>query len=133
MVTSLRQRAEKDLAFSLEREFKIPVILIDPDGETHDTSENDGLQLGGQVLSDSISFNPETGDQIVSPNPIVTLRRSSLSRVPEPGEKWIVKIPTSPVEGAPVFDFIIDPTKSPEGGRSIGFIRLYLRFAEQSS
>lgn len=132
MVTNLRQRAESDLAFSLEREFKIPVILIDPDGVVHDTSENDGLPLGGQVLSDSISFNPETGDQIISPNPVVTLRRSSLSRVPEPGETWIVKIPTSPVDGAPVSNFVIDPTRSPEGGRAIGFIRLYLRYAEQS-
>ena len=133
MVTNLRQKAESDLQSTLEREYKIPVILIDPDGVTYDTSENDGLPLGGQVLSDSISFNPETGDQIISPNPIVTLRRSSLTRVPAPGETWIVKIPTSPVEGASVEDFVIDPTRSPEGGRSIGFIRLYLRRAEQSA
>lgn len=132
MVTNLRQRAELDLAKSLEREFKIPVILIDPDGITHDTSENDGLPLGGQVLFDSISFNPDTGDQIISQNPVVTLRRSSLLRVPEPGETWIVKVPVSPVDGAPVYDFIIDPDRSTYGGRSIGFIRLYLRHTQQS-
>ena len=131
-MVNLRQRAEKDLGITLEKEFGARIVLIDPDGTTHDTSVNSGLPLTGQVLSDSISFNPETGDQIISPNPIATLRRSSLARVPEPGEKWIVKIQTSPGEGSPFFDFMIDPTKSPEGGRTIGFIRLYLRFAEQS-
>ena len=65
-------------------------------------------------------------------NPIVVLRRSSLERVPVAGEKWLVKIPIDPVEGSTIDDFIIDPTRPPEGGRSIGFIRLYLRKAEQS-
>lgn len=132
MVTNLRQRAEQDLALTLEREFKVPVILIDPDGVTHDTSLNDGLPIGGQVLSDSVKFDPDTGDQIISSNPIVTLRRTSLPRVPLPGETWVVKIPVSPVAGAEIVDFVSDSTRSAEGGRTIGFIRLYLRKAVQS-
>ena len=116
---------------TLEGEYKLPVVLIDPDGVTHDTSLNDSLPLGGQVMFDSAVLNPDTGDVLVTANPVVTLRRSSLSRVPEAGETWVVKIPLSPVDGAAMNDFVIDPSRSIEGGRSIGFIRLYLRKAVQ--
>lgn len=132
MVTNLRIKAEQDLARTLEGEFKVPVVLITPDGETIDTSENDGLPLGGQVLSDSVTIDPETGEPIVVFDPIVVLRRSSLSRVPIPGETWFVKIPINPNDNTTLEDFVIDSDRSPEGGRSIGFIRLYLRRVAQS-
>lgn len=131
-MVNLRQRAEIDLQTTLEKEWKIPVVLISPDGVVYDKSVNDNKPLGGQVLYDTLVLNPETGDTFVTNNPVVTLRRSSLARVPLSEETWIVKIPTSPDEGAPIEDFVIDPTRSPEGGKSIGFIRLYLIRAEQS-
>lgn len=132
MTISLRERAEADLEKSLEGEWGLPVELITPDGVTINTSENDGEALMGQVLYDSIKTNPDTGEEIVDNNPIVTLRRSSLSRVPAPSEKWVVKIPLTPSLTADLVSFVIDPTRSPEGNRSLGIIRLYLRKAQQS-
>ena len=128
---NLRERIETDLKTSLEGVWGLPVVLISPDGEVINTSLNGG-DLFGQVLYDTIRVNPETGEPMVVGNPIVTLRRSSLSRVPVSGEKWIVKIPTDPSETATLEDFINDPTRPVEGGRSIGFIKLYLRRARQS-
>jgi len=122
---------EKNLALTLE-ENSVPVTLIAPDGTTIDTSENDGEQLKGQVWHETNRIDPDTGETVVINHPYVVLRRSSLSRVPVPGEKWLVKIPTSPLEGAATEDFMFDPTRAPEGGKSLGFIKLYLRRAEQS-
>lgn len=131
-IISLRERVESDLEKSLEGEWGLPVVLISPDGEIIDTSENTGDPLSGQVLYDTVRINPETGEQMVVNNPIVTLRRSSLSRIPIPGETWIVKIPTTPSTTADLESFIADPERSPEGGRSIGMIRLYLIKGQQS-
>lgn len=132
-MTNLRERVERDLVTSIEKEWGLPVKLVSPDGVIIETSVHTGNALVGQVLYDTVRINPDTGEEMVVGNPVVVLRRSSLSRVPEPGEKWIVKIPTSPSESAALEDFIIDPSRPPEGGRSIGFIRLYLRRAVQSS
>lgn len=123
-LTNLRERAESDLEHTLEGSFALPVILISPDGLE--------LSVTGQVLYDTVKDNPETGAQIVVNHPAVTLRRSSLSQVPLPGERWFVKIPTSPSETGTLIDFVIDSDRPPEGGTSIGFIRLYLRKAEQT-
>lgn len=129
MAVNLRVKLEADLSTTLEGAFGLPVVLIDPDGNTIDTSENDGEPLMGQVLFDTVVEDPTTGERIVVNDPIVSLRRSSLPRVPLPGEKWSVKIPIEPVlTGRPTV-FLIDATKSPEGGWSIGFIRLYLKRA----
>ena len=119
MALNLREQAESDLSFTLEGAFGLPVTLIAPDGSIQDN-------LTGQVLYDTIKVNPETGEEMVVNNPVVSLRRSSLDRIPLPGEKWIVKIPVDPSTTATLEDFIIDQTRPPEGGRSIGFIRLYL-------
>jgi len=131
MAINLRRRVERDLSFSLEGAWGLPVILIAPDGETIDTSENSGTQLKGQVLFDTIQVNPDTGDDMVVGNPIVTLRRSSLSRIPQPGENWIVKIPPEANSENPTEDYVLTSTRAPEGGKSIGIIRLYLRKAVQ--
>ncbi|MCK5219318.1 hypothetical protein KAR10_07345 [bacterium] len=130
MAVNIRKLAEADLSKTLERDFGLPVILIDPDG--NEITENlDETTLKGQTLYSITRIDPETGESIVVNNPVVTLRRSSLARVPVPGEKWLVRIPIDPTDGAEVIDFIIDPDRSPEGGRDIGFIRLYLRRTSQ--
>jgi len=131
MSTSLLALNESNLATTLEKH-SVPISLIAPDGTTIDTSENDGEPLKGQVWHETSRIDPETGETIVINNPHVVIRRSSLSRVPEPGEKWLVKVPTSPLDGAATEDFIIDATRSPEGGKSLGFIKLYLRRVQQS-
>jgi hypothetical protein len=131
LTTNLRERAESDLKHSLESGFGLPVTLIDPDGVTIDTKNGTTDPLVGQVLYDTVRVNPETGEDMIVNNPIVTLRRSSLSRIPKAGEKWFVKIPVTPSETAELVDFVTDSTRPPEGGNSIGFVRLYLRKAQQ--
>jgi hypothetical protein len=42
-------------------------------------------------------------------------------------------MPLDPSETATKHDFMLDPSKSIEGGRSLGEIRLYLKNAVQSS
>lgn len=132
MAVNLRQRAEADLGTSLEKDWGLPVVLISPDGEIIDTSENSGEALTGQVLYDTVTTNPETGESVIVNNPIVTLRRSSLSRVPAPTERWIVKIPITPDPDADLVEFVLSSVRSPEGGRSIGFIKLFLQKAKQT-
>lgn len=122
---NLRELAEKDLGRSLEGEWSLPVNLIDPDGARYD-----GLR--GQVLFDIVRVNPETGEEVTVQTPVVTLRRSALSRIPAPGENWIVEIPATPSEAAAKVQHVLSPTRPPEGGASIGFIRLYLQAVEQA-
>lgn len=132
-MANLRYRVEADLATTLEsdNQFGLPVVLIDPDGNRVDQSVHGGA-LFGQVLYETVRVNPDTGEEMVINNPVVTLRRSSLARVPAAGEKWLVKIPVDPTPEAAVEDFIFDSTRAPGGSRSIGFIVLYLRRAVQS-
>lgn len=132
MAFNLRRQVELDLSVSLEGEWGLPVVLIQPDGTTIDTSLNSGETLVGQVLYDTVGVNPDTGDAIVISNPIVTLRRSSLSRIPISGEKWLVKIPADPSPEAVLEDYVLDPSRAIEGGRTFGFVRLYLRRAIQT-
>ena len=108
----------------------MPVVLISPDGAVIDTSTHGG-PLVGQINYETIVVNPDTGEEIAVNTPNVSLRRSSLSRVPIAGEKWIVRIPISPLAGAPTEDFLISATQPPRGGATIGFIRLYLQKTEQ--
>lgn len=122
---NLRELAEKDLGRSLEGEWSLPVNLIDPDGVRYD-----GLR--GQVLFDIVRVNPETGEEVTVQTPVVTLRRSTLARIPAPGENWIVEIPATPSEAAAKVQHVLSPTRPPEGGASIGFIRLYLQAVEQA-
>lgn len=127
----LRARAENDLATTLESDFGVHVELTPPDGVAITTSVNDGLPLMGQVMYDYLRQNPDTGADVIVKKPVVTLRKSSLLKVPKPGETWEVKIPISPLAGSPLKTFIIDADAPPEGGDSLGIIRLYLRKVKQ--
>ena len=122
-MVNLREQAEADLATTLEGEYALPVQLTTPDGQV--------LSVTGQVVYETLEQNPETGMPVTANNPLVTLRRSSLSRVPQPSEKWFVRIPTSPSRTAELEEFIIDANKPPTGGRSIGTITLHLRKVAQ--
>lgn len=201
---NLREQVERDLDFSLEGEWGLPVVLVGPDGLKQDnpvvlratdlaflagdssinstetdfryirisvgdtisisgTASNDGsftvntikknkvtvaesvvtepagaavaivndsLELVGQIIYDTLVDNPETGQEIVVHKPVVTLRRTSLVRIPLPGESWFCEIPIEPKVTAPKFPFVVErPT---EDGGAIGFIRLYLVEAAQS-
>lgn len=115
---SLRQRVEADLATTLEGAYGQSIVLTGPDGASQ--------TVQGQILHDTVRMSPESGDQMISNNPIVTVRRSTLNRIPANGETWHIRIPTAPIAGAPLGDYMLDPDQAIEGGSSIGFIRLYL-------
>jgi hypothetical protein len=126
-VVNLRELCESDLAITLEDEafgFGLPVVLISPDGE-EDT-------VSGQILYDTVVQDPDTGAIEKVHKPVVTVRISSLARVPLPTERgrWAVKIPITPSRTAPKTTFILEDAS--EDGGSIGFIRLYLVRPKQS-
>lgn len=132
MAENLREQLEQDLGESLEGEWGLPVVLIDPDGIKYATSANDVTKpLTGQVLYGKKEFNPDTGQEIYINTPIITLRISSLARVPQNGETWNVQIPTSPSTTAPLVLFIFKG-RPLEGGASLGFLRIYPQKAVQA-
>ena len=114
---NLRELAESDLETSLEGDFGLPVELIDPDGVKYD-----GLM--GQVLFDVELVNPDTLEMTVVER-IVSLRRSSLTRIPLDGERWVVRLPVTPSTTAPLEDFVLSEDRASSGGASIGFIKLH--------
>lgn len=122
---NLRAQAEADLATSLEDPalFGQEIDLISPDGEV-DT-------IFGRVDYDSMSVD-ENGLPVIVHKPVVTVRRSSLVRVPLPTDRprWGCRIPETPRAGAAKATFIVENPH--EGGGSIGFMRLYLTRAEQA-
>ncbi len=120
---NLREQVEKDLSITLEGSYGLPIDLISPDGETETVS--------GQVLYDWQRLNPDTGDEETVREPVITVRLSSLTRVPLPGETWGIKIPVTPEETAERELYVINSDRAPEGSASIGFIRLYLQKAQQ--
>lgn len=122
---NLRNLIESDLATTLEGDFAQTVNLIDPDGVRHDG-------LLGRVQYDTVRINPETGEEMTVNLPVITLRRSSMARVPQAGENWLIEYPESPITGAAMIQRVLTATRPPEGGRSIGFIRLYPQEVEQS-
>ncbi len=134
---NLREQCEQDLSITLEGDFGLPVELVSPDGIEYKFSANspdplNPLSIMGQVLYDTVRADPDTGEPITVNEPIVSLRRSSLDRVPVSGERWVVKIPTTPSLTAELEPFILSPTRPPAGGASIGFIKLYLQRISQS-
>lgn len=123
---NLRQAIEKDLYDSLESEWKINIELTSPDGNVQRYSLNNPDELlGGQVLYYTRRENPITGEVMVVNEPVATLRISSLIRVPAAGETWFIKFPVAPTAGAEVRSWVFTPTRSPEHGTDIGFIRIY--------
>lgn len=121
---SLRERIERDLSLTLEGHFSLPINAVDPLGV-----RTEGIRA--QVLYDTVRLNPDTGENIVVESPVITLRRSTLARVPAPGENWFFEIPETPAELATKVPYMMSPVHPPEGGRSIGFIRIYLQEVEQ--
>jgi hypothetical protein len=123
---NLREQIELDLYDSMESEWGIPVELTSPDGEKQVYSMNKPSErLKGQVLYFSRGENPVTGEPMVVNQPVISLRISSLIRVPQPGETWFIRCPISPRAGAPWVNFVFTSDRSTEDGTDIGFIRIY--------
>ena len=87
---------------------------------------NQSHPLNGQIIYETIEEAPGTGAEVIVHKPVVTLRRTSLLRVPAQDEKnqWLVQIPIQPSRTATKVNYIMG--RPGEGGASIGFIRLYL-------
>jgi hypothetical protein len=129
---NLRAIVERDLAETLEGDFGLPIRLVSPEGVTQIYSANDPEKLlMGQVLYDSAIIDAQTGMDMVVHEPVVSLRRTSLDSIPTcaPGKNWLIKIPATPSEDAEKVTYRIGRT--PEGGATIGFIRLYCEAIEQ--
>lgn len=123
---NLRAAIEKDLGESIEGEWGIAVELTAPDGTVQTKSANDSTKLlKGQVLYFSQPVDPITGEQTIVNMPVVSLRISSLDRVPANGETSFIRMPISPVAGAKKVSFVFTGTKAKEHGTDIGFIRIY--------
>lgn len=132
MANNLREQLETDLGQTLENEWGLPVILIAPDGVKYGTSANDATKpLTGQVLYGKKEFSPDSGQEIYINTPIITLRISSLARVPQNGETWSIQIPTTPSTTAAKSTFIFKG-RPLEGGASLGFLRIYPHKAVQA-
>ena len=129
---NLRELAESDLDTTLEGDYGLPVELTDPDGVIYTTKKDSTDLLMGQILYDTVLVDPATLEQMTVNLPIVSLRRSSLDRIPLAGETWHVRIPVTPSLTATKVDFLISGDRAHGGGASIGFIKLYLQKATQS-
>ena len=123
-LANLRALAESHLSVTLEGAWAIEVDLIGPDGKKQ-------LGLKAQVLYDRTEHNPATGQPVIVNEPVIVLRYSSLDPAPQSKEKWLIRMPVSPVEDAAKEDFALDPSRTIEGGRSIGFIRVYPKRVRQ--
>lgn len=131
MLPNLRKLTESVLATSLESAWGLPVELTSPDGITQTLSANDGETLVGQVLSSSLDSDPETGATLLTDKPVVTLRISSLDRVPLAGENWFIKMSMIPDPAATKEDFMMSADRPPFRNESIGFVKIYCQKVTQ--
>jgi len=130
---NLRVRAARDARKLNVRDWGLLVELIDPDGKKYNTDIISGEPLKSPLLTyDRIRIIPETGENMIIAEPTVVLSRLSLERIPEPGETWTVRIQESPTSEI-MIDYIISPTRAPEGGKSLELIQLFLQRIEQSA
>jgi hypothetical protein len=80
----------------MEGDYGLPIVLVDPDGNEYNTSANDPTkELVGQVnyhsIDDNVNNNITSGDpggSLVIMKPVVSIRKTSLTRVPVAGEIW---------------------------------------------
>jgi len=126
-----RAQIERDLGLSLEGDFGQTIVLFDPEGHRHAYSANDPTKpLQARVTYEYQGVNAQ-GLPVTVHSPRVTVRLSSLDRVPLPGETWGIQFPKDPVLGAPnsTYEFKDKPVA---GGRSIGFLVLFPTKAKNS-
>ncbi len=71
------------------RNWGCEIILEAPDGSALSTDAITGLQLRAiQIMFNSTKLDPDSGEDIIVPNPQISLSIDSLSVVPLPGENW---------------------------------------------
>lgn len=131
-MSDLRVRAVNDAKRLNIRDWGQLVELIDPDGNKYNIDNETGAQLKTvQSLSDFRRINPMTGETIIVMEPVVVLSRSSLVRIPQAGERWFIRVQLDPTS-TNLSNYILTGDRAPEGGRSLGLVRLYPIKAVQS-
>jgi hypothetical protein len=124
-MVSIPALLEKDLRHTIEGEHSMQIILTSPDGITY-VYANDGKPLRGFVRRSYADTREKSGDRVIVNAPVVKLRVTSLVRVPATGEKWVVGIPESPLNGADMELYELDPKKPVEVNRNTGTVKLFL-------
>jgi hypothetical protein len=122
-LVDLRKLSEEFLGTSLEGDFSLPVEIQTPNGAIQ--------TVRAQVLYDRTGEDPQTGEMVYVTDPVVVVRRTSLDPLPEPGERLVIRIPSSPREDATKETYFCFD-QSFQGGRSLGMIRFYLTKTEQT-
>jgi hypothetical protein len=137
------QRIKEDARRTIEREAGTRAALIDPDGKLYEKSlvDENGEPYGDDVAAEDRrdllcwvvqehrDIDVETGFDNVVDRPVAQFSLKSLERVPKGGERWIVRVASSPSDDTLVSFALSGP---PKGGKSIGFINLRLRELSQS-
>ena len=135
MSTNLRKRVISDLKTTLEKEWALPVVLVNPiTGVIQATKKGTTDPLVGQVNYVDVEVVPDTGEEVVVENPSVVLNLESLDAIPKAGERWLVKIPPESDPDIPVSEFesyTYDPDKGRVVNRTMGTITLFLHEAER--
>ena len=123
---NLRTRAITDVKTQNLKNWALKIELQDPDGNTYIKDNDTGEDLKAlQILYDRRVENPDTGEIIIVHEPVITIARSSLSRIPIPGETWSVKFPLDPTDENTLSNYVFNPDRSIAGGSSLGFFRIY--------
>jgi hypothetical protein len=135
---NLRERVELDLGTTMENpnQWGLPVELTAPDGKVYKTSKNspdpqNPLPIYGQVLRNTTRESLDGPGLVVTHSPAVSLRITSLERVPKSNERWFIKFPTEPSLTAEMQNYALQAGRAPEVNSSIGHIVLYPTKADQ--
>ena len=123
----LRAAIESDLYETLEGDFGLPIELISPSGVRQTKSANNPTEdLSGQIVFNTMVHDPVTGLDVVMRKPVVSLRISSLTTVPDENnlERWVCRAPESNLANASMVTYRL--SRAPEDGKTIGVIRFYL-------
>jgi len=126
---SLLESFEETAADIIENEIGLKAILIDPDGKEYLTSALDESQnLRCMPTRESLTYDANSGAEILSEKPVATFRIRSLARVPKDGETWVVRIQES-VFSEDMKSFTL--SGPPEFYRTIGHVNLNLQELSQ--
>lgn len=121
---SLRGVSRRDAKQLNQQDWGGLIVLIGPDGTRYDTDIETGQPLKTLMTrNDKYRVIPDTGEDMLTSVPFVVLSLDSIPVAPKAGERWGMEIQFK--EGGPLVYHDISDERSPEGGGSLGVIRLY--------
>lgn len=126
MLREIQETAEEVIS----EEFGSRVTLLDENGVTYDKSALTPQEdLKGMIFNESTEYDINTGVEVISDRPVVSLAIRHLTRVPEAGEKWMVSVQLSPFSEDMTSFMLSGP---PKNAKTIGFINLRLQKLSQN-